>query len=187
MKYFFMIVGILIHHLRKLIFRSLSIYYKTLFKSYGKNFSFDPYGVYSFSTISVGHNVNLGYRPIILATRSEIIIGDNVMFGPEVTIRGGNHRIDIVGRTMVSIKDHEKRETDDKGVIIGNDVWIGTRAIILSGVVIGDGAVIAAGAVVTKDIPPYAIVGGNPAKIIKYRFSDDEIKKHETILLTTMH
>ena len=109
------------------------------------------------------------------------------MFGPEVTIRGGNHRIDIVGRTMVSIKDHEKRETDDKGVIIGNDVWIGTRAIILSGVVIGDGAVIAAGAVVTKDIPPYAIVGGNPAKIIKYRFSDDEIKKHETILLTTMH
>lgn len=109
------------------------------------------------------------------------------MFSTRGYYSGRNHRIDIVGRTMVSIKDHEKREIDDKGVIIGNDVWIGTRAIILSGVVIGDGAVIAAGAVVTKDIPPYAIVGGNPAKIIKYRFSDDEIKKHETILLTTMH
>jgi acetyltransferase-like isoleucine patch superfamily enzyme len=180
-------MGMIIHHLRRIIYRSLTLYYRTLFKSYGNNFSFDPNGVYSFSTITVGHNVNLGYRPIILATRSEIIIGNNVMFGPEVTIRGGNHRIDIVGRTMISIKDHEKREIDDKGVIIENDVWIGTRAIILSGVVIGKGAVIAAGAIVTKDVPAYAIVGGNPAKIIKYRFSDDEIKKHETILLTSMH
>ncbi|MEG2321848.1 MAG: CatB-related O-acetyltransferase [Bacteroidales bacterium] len=187
MKYFFIIMGMIIHHLRRIIYRSLTLYYRTLFKSYGNNFSFDPNGVYSFSTITVGHNVNLGYRPIILATRSEIIIGNNVMFGPEVTIRGGNHRIDIVGRTMISIKDHEKREIDDKGVIIENDVWIGTRAIILSGVVIGKGAVIAAGAIVTKDVPAYAIVGGNPAKIIKYRFSDDEIKKHETILLTSMH
>lgn len=58
---------------------------------------------------------------------------------------------------------------------IGNDVWIGTRATILEGVTIGDGAVVAAGAVVTKDVPPYAIVGGVPAKIIKYRFTIDEI------------
>jgi len=61
--------------------------------------------------------------------------------------------------------------------IIGNDVWIGANAIILQGVTIGDGAVIAAGAVVTKDVPPYAIVGGVPAKVIKYRFSDDVILK----------
>lgn len=60
---------------------------------------------------------------------------------------------------------------------IGNDVWIGTRAIILEGITIGDGAVVAAGAVVTKDVPPYAIVGGVPAKIIRYRFSDEEIEK----------
>jgi acetyltransferase-like isoleucine patch superfamily enzyme len=55
-------------------------------------------------------------------------------------------------------------------IIIGNDVWIGLNVIMLDGVTIGDGAVIGAGAVVTKDIPPYAIVAGNPAKIIKYRF-----------------
>ena len=61
--------------------------------------------------------------------------------------------------------------------IIGNDVWIGANAIILQGVTIGDGAIIAAGAVVTKDVPPYAIVGGVPAKVIKYRFSDDVILK----------
>ena len=62
-------------------------------------------------------------------------------------------------------------------VVIGNDVWIGARATILEGVTIGDGAVVAAGAVVTKEVPPYAIVGGVPAKIIKYRFDEETIKK----------
>lgn len=61
--------------------------------------------------------------------------------------------------------------------VIGNDVWIGTEAMIMPGVNIGDGAVIAARAVVTKNVEPYSIVGGNPAKIIKYRFSADKIKK----------
>lgn len=60
---------------------------------------------------------------------------------------------------------------------IGNDVWIGARAMIMGGVTIGDGAVVGTGAIVTKDIPPYAIVGGVPAKIIRYRFSDDVIAK----------
>lgn len=63
-----------------------------------------------------------------------------------------------------------------KPVEIGNDVWIGARAIILDGVTIGDGAVIAANSIVTKDVPPYAIVGGIPAKIIKYRFNQEKIQ-----------
>ena len=62
-------------------------------------------------------------------------------------------------------------------VEIGHDVWIGTNVTILPSVKIGNGAIIAAGAVVTKDIPDYAIVGGVPAKVLKYRFSDDEIKR----------
>lgn len=65
---------------------------------------------------------------------------------------------------------------DNKGdIIIGNDVWIGYEAIIMSGVTIGDGAIIGTRAVVTKDVPPYTIVGGVPAKLIRKRFSDDDI------------
>ncbi|MFH5778028.1 CatB-related O-acetyltransferase [Heyndrickxia oleronia] len=60
-------------------------------------------------------------------------------------------------------------------VTIGNDVWIGSNAIVLPGVTIGDGAIVGAGAVVTKDVPPYAIIGGVPAKIIRYRFNKDVI------------
>jgi len=66
---------------------------------------------------------------------------------------------------------------ETKRTIVGNDVWIGHGAIIKAGVSIGDGAVVGAGAVVTKDVPPYAIVGGCPAKIIRYRFDSDLIKQ----------
>ncbi|MGQ9445250.1 CatB-related O-acetyltransferase [[Pasteurella] aerogenes] len=71
----------------------------------------------------------------------------------------------------------EKRTQEYHKVYIGNDVWIGANSIIMPGVHIGDGAVVGANAVVTKDVPPYAIVAGVPAKIIKYRFSEDMITR----------
>jgi acetyltransferase-like isoleucine patch superfamily enzyme len=68
-------------------------------------------------------------------------------------------------------------ETTKRDVVIGNDVWIGRNSLILSGVTIGDGAIVGAAAVVAKDVPPYAIVVGNPAKVIRYRFDEETIEK----------
>ena len=80
--------------------------------------------------------------------------------------------------TGVSWTDNNAFE-EFREVVIGNDVWIGQQVMVMGGVKIGDGAVIGAGAVVTKDIPPYAIVAGVPAKLIRYRFPDDIIRKLE--------
>jgi chloramphenicol O-acetyltransferase type B len=75
----------------------------------------------------------------------------------------------------MNIIDYDLNFDEYIPIIIGNDVWIGTRAIIMDGVTIGDGAIVAANAVVTKDVPPYAIVAGVPAKIISYRFEQEKI------------
>ena len=91
---------------------------------------------------------------------------------------GGEHQINSISTYPFKVKVFGyKLEAGTKGsIIIKDDVWIGANAIICSGVTIGQGAIIAAGSVVTKDVEPYAIVGGNPAKVIKYRF-DEEIRK----------
>jgi acetyltransferase-like isoleucine patch superfamily enzyme len=98
---------------------------------------------------------------------------------------GGNHRYDWVTTYPFSALNKEWSEASNiaghpatrGSVVIGNDVWIGFGATIMSGVKIGDGAVIGARAVITKDVAPYSIVGGNPAREIKKRFSDDKIEK----------
>lgn len=95
---------------------------------------------------------------------NDTIIGDNVMMGPNVSILSGSHNFNS---TLIPMT--EQGATMRNPVVIGNDVWIGTRVIILPGVKIGDHSIIGAGSIVTKDVPEWAIVGGNPAKVIKYR------------------
>lgn len=111
---------------------------------------------------------------------NKLIIASYCSIGPDVKfLLGGEHNLKTISTYPFKAKCFgEEKEAGSKGnIVLHDDVWIGANAIICSGVEIGQGAVIAAGAVVTKDVPPYAIVGGNPARIIKFRFSEKIINK----------
>lgn len=153
---------------------------RPLFKAYGKNFIFNPFDVFTYKTISVGDDVFIGSGANFSASETYINVGSKVMFGPNVTIMGGDHNTFVLGSYMYDNK--EKLPENDLPVIIEDDVWIGTGAIILKGVTIGKGSIIAAGAVVTKSCDPYSIIGGIPAQLIKKRFTTEEIEKHEFLL-----
>lgn len=111
--------------------------------------------------IELGDNSGLGLK---CRVRGPLKIGNDVMMEPEVVILTGGHKYDRLDIAMRIQGDKQTIQT-----VIGDDVWIGTRAIIMPGVKIGNGVVIGAGAVVTKDTPDYAVVGGVPAKILKFR------------------
>ena len=110
---------------------------------------------------TIGDNSGIGENSILYGP---VYIGDDVMMGPEIIIYTQNHEFSSLDKPM-RLQGYQ----DVKPVIIGNDVWIGGRVIILPGVQIGNGAVIGAGAVVTKNVPQYAVVAGNPASVKKYR------------------
>jgi maltose O-acetyltransferase len=105
------------------------------------------------------------------AQYASVKIGKYVMLAPFV----------YIGTKNYGYKDHQqpmgKQQYIARNVEIADDVWVGTKAVILPGIKVGRGAIIAAGAIVTKDVPPFAIVGGVPAKLIKYRFDNKTIKK----------
>ena len=107
-----------------------------------------------------------------------VSVGKYVMCGPEVVIAMGEHNFKSVGVPIIF-----SGQPQIKNTIIGDDVWIGYRALIRQGIKVGNGAIIAMGATVTKDVPAYAIVGGIPAKVLGYRFdSIDDIQRHEKFL-----
>jgi Acetyltransferase (isoleucine patch superfamily) len=120
--------------------------------------------------LSIGENVYFATDFYFLSSKAKIYVGDNVMFGPAVSIITGNHRYNIPGRLLNSITEDEKLTTDDQDVVFEGDNWIGYGATILKGVTVGKGAIIGARAVVTKNVPANSIVAGNPAKVIKMRF-----------------
>ena len=127
--------------------------------------------------MSIGDYTSIPEGSVFYCTEASLTIGKKVIFGPHPTIITGDHRIDVVGKYIMDSK--EKLPENDAPVVIENDVWIGANVTILKGVTIGRGSVVAAGAVVTKSCPPYSIIGGVPAKVLKMRFSAEAIKIHE--------
>jgi acetyltransferase-like isoleucine patch superfamily enzyme len=140
----------------------------------GKGTYFGPSLSIKPKSVSIGHKSFIGPQCWL---QSDVNIGNFVMLAGRVAIVGGDHRFDVVGAPSI-----EAGRDVNKLVTICDDVWIGHQAIIMHGVTIGEGAIVATGAVVTKDVPPYSIVGGVPAKFLRMRFSDSDIEKHKTAL-----
>jgi len=134
---------------------------KHLFAKCGKNVNIEhgaDFGSGRF--IEIGDNSGIGLNCRV----GKAIIGKDVMMGPDVVFITGNHRFDRLDTPMWL---QGSIPTDP--IVIGDDVWIGTRVIILPARKVGNGAIIGAGSIVTKDVENYAIVGGNPAKVLGYR------------------
>jgi virginiamycin A acetyltransferase len=168
----------------------------------GGNVQIDPSVYLSGSWVSGNVKIASGSKVFQAYVQGKIDIGRYTsLWGPNLTVIGKIHGVRIgafcsIARNVSIQEDNHNAErvttyflernlldeplqpnaNVSKGpIVIGNDVWIGAGANILSGVTIADGAVIGAGAVVTKDVPPYAVVGGNPARVLKFRFEDEKI------------
>lgn len=147
------LVGNICKKIRAFLFKSITNN-PTNHVNIHKNASFSP-------NVKVGYNSGIGTNCFI---QGPAVIGENVMMGPEVLIFTTNHETKDLDIPMC-----KQGVTAPKSVVIEDDVWISSRVTILPGVTIGSGSIIGAGSVVSKDVPPFAVVGGNPAKIIKYR------------------
>lgn len=137
--------------------------------------------IFNENTVSVGKGTYGGITVFNDVPTKQLIIGHYCSIALNVTfLLGHDHRVEYLSTFPYKAEILHKQNTEaiSKGdIIVDDDVWIGYGATIMSGVHIGQGAVVAAGAVVTKDVPPYAIVGGVPAKVIKYRFDPEMIEE----------
>ena len=135
--------------------------------------------------VRIGRNVSIGRFTYIVSGRiyDDVKIGRFCSIAENVVIGGGNHPSNWLSTStfcysdMFKIKNNFIPFTDNVITIIGNDVWIGAGTFIRKGITVGNGSIIGAGSVVVKDVPPYAIVAGNPANIIRHRFDEDTIER----------
>lgn len=172
-----LVLGLLLYEFAKRLPRSNGIYSfgfsktmrrlcgKMILSEMGTNVNIEKNATFS-SKVKIGDRSGIGYHAHIDA---ETTIGDDVMMGPDCIIYTDSHRFDRTDIPMIL-----QGRSERKPVTIGNDVWIGSRVTILPGVRIGNGAILGTGAVVTKDVPDFAVVGGVPARIIKYRTQNKE-------------
>jgi acetyltransferase-like isoleucine patch superfamily enzyme len=125
--------------------------------------------------IVLGDHVGIGGNCFFQADTE---LGNKVMVAANVAfLNSDDHRYDVVGKAM-----WDSGRGDRHMIIVEDDVWIGHGAILLTPAKVGRGAIVAAGSIVVKEVPPYAIVGGNPARVLKMRFTPEEIEAHESLL-----
>lgn len=137
------------------------------------------------TNLIMAENTNIDSGAIIMNTRAKVIFKKNSGSAVGLLAITGNH-MSIVGKNLKQVTDKIKDEYDvnhemDKDIIVEEDVWIGARVTLLSGVVLGRGCEVGSGTVVRTSVPPYAVVIGNPAKIVGFRFTPEEIIAHEKV------
>lgn len=135
----------------------------------------NPHNLYLGDGVSIGPNAHLS------CLNAKLIIKGHTAIAEHFTVHTGNHA-HIKGMFITDITEANKPKGYDEDVVVEKDVWIGCNVTLLSGVTVGRGCTIAAGAVVAKSTPPYAVIGGVPAKFIKFKWSIDEILEHEAAL-----
>jgi acetyltransferase-like isoleucine patch superfamily enzyme len=150
----------------------LSVLYR--FRKVGRNVRLDK-GLFVYPhRVSLGDDVFIGRYCFL---DGDIEIGNGVMLAGSVAIVGGDHVFRQVGMPLFAAPREHWNKT-----VVGDDAWLGHGATVLNGLTIGRGAIVAAGSVVTHDVPPYAIVAGNPARVIAQRFDTPEQARHEQAL-----
>ena len=168
--------------------RRCSLYYnqhfaaKTLknrFASCGENVTVSRrFCVAGPENISVGSDVYINENVTFFSSDAKIRLGNKILISPNVSFITGNHRTDVIGAYMYDVK--EKEDRNDMDIVVEDDVWIGTGAILLKGTTIGRGSVIGAGCVLgSVTVPPYSICLGNPGRVVKKRFTPEQIQEHE--------
>lgn len=145
-----------------------------------------PILIHNPKNIYLYDNITLPSNSVISAVNAKFIMKENSGAAEGLMVRTGNHMI-VLGKNHHDITDDYKKKSGkidkyDKDVIVEEDVWIGCNVTLLSGVTIGRGATIGAGSIVVKSIPPYAIAVGVPARVVKFRWTVDQILQHEETL-----
>ena len=166
----------MLQSLKKPLRRVRSWYWKRRYRLPNVSDSFlVSWGCFVSNDFRAGDHGYMGHGCVICP---RVTVGRYVMFGADVSVVGADHRFDLPGTPMIFSGRPELPATT-----IEDDVWLGGRSILMAGVTVGRGSIVAAGSVVTKDVPPYSIVAGVPARVLRTRFEDEaDRKRHEEML-----